>query len=166
MQYLWLYGEVKRYLRDNNSIRVSRSVRDLAYKALQFKERYVKEKGKEPTIEEIAKELGVEKEEVAISFDAIQDPVSLQEPVYNDGAENIYIMDQVKDSKNTDELWAEKMTIAQAMKKLTDKEKMIVNKRFFDGRTQMEVAEEIGISQAQVSRLEKSAIEHIKRIYK
>jgi RNA polymerase sporulation-specific sigma factor len=108
----------------------------------------------------------VEKEEVAISFDAIQDPVSLQEPVYNDGAENIYIMDQVKDSKNTDELWAEKMTIAQAMKKLTDKEKMIVNKRFFDGRTQMEVAEEIGISQAQVSRLEKSAIEHIKRIYK
>ncbi len=108
----------------------------------------------------------MEKEEVAISFDAIQDPVSLQEPVYNDGAENIYIMDQVKDSKNTDELWAEKMTIAQAMKKLTDKEKMIVNKRFFDGRTQMEVAEEIGISQAQVSRLEKSAIEHIKRIYK
>lgn len=90
----------------------------------------------------------------------------MQEPVYNDGAENIYIMDQVKDSKNTDELWAEKMTIAQAMKKLTDKEKMIVNKRFFDGRTQMEVAEEIGISQAQVSRLEKSAIEHIKRIYK
>lgn len=126
----------------------------------------MKEKGKEPTIEDIAKELGVEKEEVAISFDAIQDPVSLQEPVYNDGAENIYIMDQVKDSKNTDELWAEKMTIAQAMKKLTDKEKMIVNKRFFDGRTQMEVAEEIGISQAQVSRLEKSAIEHIKRIYK
>lgn len=108
----------------------------------------------------------MEKEEVAISFDAIQDPVSLQEPVYNDGAENIYIMDQVKDSKNTDELWAEKMTIAQAMKKLTDKEKMIVNKRFFDGRTQMEVAEEIGISQAQVSRLEKSAIEHIKRIYR
>ena len=161
-----IIGEIKRYLRDNNSIRVSRSVRDLAYKAIQFKEKYIREKGKEPTIEEIAKELDVEKEEVAFSFDAIQDPVSLQEPVYSDGAESIYIMDQVRDSKNTDELWAEKMTILQAMSKLNDKEKMIVNKRFFDGRTQMEVAEEIGISQAQVSRLEKSAVEHIKKMYK
>ena len=128
--------------------------------------KYNKEHGKEPTIEQIAKELNVEKEDVAFSFDAIQDPVSLQEPVYSDGAESIYIMDQVKDSKNTDELWAEKMTIMQAMSKLNDKEKMIVNKRFFDGRTQMEVAEEIGISQAQVSRLEKSAIDHIKKMYK
>lgn len=161
-----IIGEVKRYLRDNNSIRVSRSVRDLAYKAMQFKEKYIKENGKEPTIEMIAKELDVEKEEISFSFDAIQDPVSLQEPVYNDGSESIYIMDQVKDSKNTDELWAEKMTIMQAMKKLNEKEKMIITKRFFDGRTQMEVAEEIGISQAQVSRLEKSAIDHIKRIYK
>ena len=161
-----IIGEIKRYLRDNNSIRVSRSVRDLAYKAIQFKEKYTREHGKEPTIEEIAKELDVEKEEIAFSFDAIQDPVSLQEPVYSDGTESIYIMDQVKDSKNTDELWAEKMTIMQAMSKLNDKEKMIVNKRFFDGRTQMEVAEEIGISQAQVSRLEKSAIEHIKKMYK
>ena len=161
-----IIGEIKRYLRDNNSIRVSRSVRDLAYKAIQFKERYTKEHGKEPNISEIAKELGVEKEDIALSFDAIQDPVSLQEPVYNDGQESIYIMDQVKDSKNTDELWAEKMTIMQAMKKLNDKEKTIINKRFFDGRTQMEVAEEIGISQAQVSRLEKSAIDHIKRSYK
>lgn len=161
-----IIGEVKRYLRDNNSIRVSRSVRDLAYKAIQYKERYTKEHGKEPNISEIAKELGVQKEEISFSFDAIQDPVSLQEPVYNDGSESIYIMDQVKDSKNTDELWAEKMTINEVMKKLNDKEKMIVNKRFFDGRTQMEVAEEIGISQAQVSRLEKSAIEHIKRMYK
>lgn len=160
-----IIGEVKRYLRDNNSIRVSRSIRDLAYKVIQYKEKYTKENGKEPTIEQIAKELEVEKEEVAFSLDAIQDPISLQEPVYNDGAENIYIMDQVKDSKNTDELWAEKMTIMQAMKKLNEKEKTIVNKRFFDGRTQMEVAEEIGISQAQVSRLEKSAIEHIKKIY-
>ena len=161
-----IIGEVRRYLRDNNSIRVSRSVRDLAYKAMQYKERYTKTHGKEPTIEEIAKELGVEKEDVAFSFDAIQDPISLQEPVYNDGSENIYVMDQVKDSKNTDELWAESMTIAQAMKKLNDKEKIVVRKRFFDGKTQMEVAEEIGISQAQISRLEKSAIDHIKRLYK
>lgn len=159
-------GEIKRYLRDNNSIRVSRSIRDLAYKVLQYKENYIKENNKEPTIDQIAKELEVEREEVAISLDAIQDPISLQEPVYNDGAENIYIMDQVKDSKNTDELWAEKMTIMQAMKKLTDKEKMIITKRFFDARTQMEVAEEIGISQAQVSRLEKNAINRIKRLYK
>ena len=161
-----IIGEVKRYLRDNNSIRVSRSIRDLAYKAMQFKERYTKEHGKEPAIDIIAKELGVEREDISFSFDAIQDPISLQEPVYSDGAESIYIMDQVKDSKNTDELWTEKMTIIQIMKKLNDKEKMIITKRFFDGRTQMEVAEEIGISQAQVSRLEKNAIEHIKRLYK
>lgn len=161
-----IIGEIKRYLRDNNSIRVSRSVRDLAYKAIQFKEKYNKENGKEPTIEEIAKELDVCKEEITFCFDAIQDPVSLQEPVYSDGAENIYIIDQVKDNRNTDELWAENITIMQAMTKLNEKEKMIVNKRFFDGRTQMEVAEEIGISQAQVSRLEKSAIAHIKKMYK
>ena len=161
-----IIGEVKRYLRDNNSIRVSRSVRDLAYKVIQFKERYLKENGKEPKIEEIAKELGVEKEEIGFSIDAIQDPVSLQEPIYNDGTENIYIIDQIKDSKNTDEHWTEKMTIEGALNKLNKKEKMIVTKRFFDGKTQMEVADEIGISQAQVSRLEKTAIEHIKRFYK
>ena len=161
-----IIGEVKRYLRDNNSIRVSRSIRDLAYKAIQFKEKYTKENGKEPTIDIIAKELGVEREEIALSFDAIQDPISLQEPIYNDGTESIYIMDQVRDNKNTDESWTEKMTISQIMKKLNEKEKMIITKRFFDGRTQMEVAEEIGISQAQVSRLEKNAIEHIKRLYK
>lgn len=161
-----IVGEVKRYLRDNNSIRVSRSVRDLAYKAIQTKEKMTKEKGREPTIEEIAKELNVEKEEIAFSLDAIQDPVSLQEPVYNDGAESIFLMDQVKDSKNTDELWIEKMAIEGALKKLNEKEKNIVVKRFFDGKTQMEVADEIGISQAQVSRLEKSAISHIKRWYK
>ena len=161
-----MFGEIRRYLRDNNSIRVSRSVRDLAYKAIQYKEKYIKEKNTEPTVEQIAKELGVTREEIAISFDAIQDPVSLQEPIFNDGSESIYIMDQVRDTKNTDELWAEKMTIEQSMKKLNDKEKMIITKRFYDGRTQMEVAEEIGISQAQVSRLEKSAINHIKRMYK
>lgn len=133
---------------------------------MQFKEKYTKEKGKEPTIDIIAKELGVDREEVALSFDAIQDPISLQEPVYNDGAESIYIMDQVKDSKNTDELWTENMTIMQIMKRLNEKEKMIIDRRFFDGKTQMEVANEIGISQAQVSRLEKNAIDHIKRLYK
>ena len=161
-----IIGEIKRYLRDNNSIRVSRSVRDLAYKAIQYKEKYIKEKGKEPTLAQIAKELEVEEEDVSISLDAIQDPVSLQEPVFNDGQESIFIMDQVKDSKNTDESWAENMTIKQAMSKLNDKEKMIINKRFFEGRTQMEVAQEIGISQAQVSRLEKSAISHLKKTYK
>ena len=161
-----IIGEIRRYLRDNNIVRVSRSIRDLAYKTIQVRERLTKESGKEPSIEIIAKELGVEPEEIAFSLDAIQDPVSLQEPVYNDGADSVYVMDQVKDIKNTDELWAENITIIEAMKKLSDKEKVILNKRFFDGRTQMEVAEEIGISQAQVSRLEKSAIEHIKRFYK
>lgn len=161
-----IIGEIRRYLRDNNPIRVSRSVRDLAYRALQAKEKIIKEKQNEPTVEEIAKELGVTKEEVVMSLDAIQDPVSLQEPVYNEGSESIYIMDQVKDSKNTDELWAENITVAEAMKKLNKREKTIISKRFFDGRTQMEVAEEIGISQAQVSRLEKSAIERIKKMYK
>ena len=161
-----IIGEVRRYLRDNNSIRVSRSLRDLAYKAMQFKEKYIKENNQEPTLEQIAKELGVEKEEVAFSFDAIQDPISLQEPVYNDGAESIFVMDQVKDSKNTDEMWAENMTMMQAMEKLNEKERNIIIRRYFDGRTQMEVADEIGISQAQVSRLEKSAIDHIKRAYK
>ena len=147
-----IIGEVKRYLRDNNSIRVSRSVRDLAYKAIQFKERYTKEHGKEPNIEEIAKELGVEREEIAVSFDAIQDPISLQEPIYNDGTENIYIIDQIKDNKNTDELWAENMTIKGALEKLNEKEKMIVTKRFFQGRTQMEVAEEIGGSSIKIRK--------------
>ena len=161
-----IIGEIRRYLRDNNSIRVSRSVRDLAYKTIQFKEKYNKEKGKEPTIEEIAKELSVEKEEIAFALDAIQTPVSLQEPIYNDGAESIYIMDQVKDSKNSDENWAENMTIEEALKRLNEKEKKIIIKRYFDGRTQMEVADEIGISQAQVSRLEKNALENIKRYYK
>ena len=161
-----IIGEIRRYLRDNNSIRVSRSVRDLAYKTIQFKDKYNKENGREPSIEEIAKELGVEKEEIAASLDAIQDPVSLQEPIYNDGSESIYIMDQVKDTKNNDENWTETMTIAEDIKKLTDKEKNIIIRRYFDGRTQMEVADEIGISQAQVSRLEKNALEHIKKYYK
>lgn len=138
----------------------------MAYKALQARERLTKENEKEPTIEEIAKEVGVNKEEIAMSLDAIQDPVSLQEPIYNEGSESIYIMDQIKDVKNTDELWADNITITEAMKKLNSREKTIISKRFFDGRTQMEVADEIGISQAQVSRLEKSAIDRIKKLYK
>lgn len=161
-----IIGEIRRYLRDNNMVRVSRSVRDLAYKVLQAKEKLSRENGKEPTIEEIAKELEVEREEVVLSLDAIQDPVSLQEPVYNDGTDSLYIMDQVKDKKNTDELWAENITMNEALKRLNEKERMIIDKRFFMGRTQMEVADEIGISQAQVSRLEKTALEHMKRLYK
>lgn len=139
----------------------------MAYKIIQYKEKYNKEHSREPTIEEIAKELDVKKEDIAFSLDAIQDPVSLQEPVYNnDGGDNLYVMDQVKDNKNTDELWAENITISEAMKKLNEREKNIITRRIFDGKTQMEVAEEIGISQAQVSRLEKNAIERIKRMYK
>ena len=159
-------GEIRRYLRYNNMVRVSMSVRDLAYKVLQIKEKVVKDKGKEPTLDEIAKELEVEREDIVFALDAVQDPLSLQEPVYNDGQDSIYIMDQVKDKKNTDEAWTENITISEAMKKLSDKEKSIINKRFFEARTQMEVASEIGISQAQVSRIEKSAINHIRRLYK
>lgn len=138
-----IIGEIKRYLRDNNPIRVSRSIRDLAYKALHEKERLNKEKGREPTIEEIAKVMNVSKEEIAMSLDAIQDPVSLQEPIYNDGADSIYIMDQISDNKNNDSRWSDNLTISEAIKKLNDREKMIIGKRFFDGRTQIEVAEEL-----------------------
>ena len=161
-----IIGEIRRYLRDNNPIRVSRSVRDLAYKTLAIKERMIKENQTEPTIEELAKQLGVDKEEIAFSLDAIQEPISLHEPVYGDGTEKLYVLDQISDTKNTDEKWTEELSLLEAMKKLNQKEKMIVDKRFFQGRTQIEVADEIGISQAQVSRLEKSAINHIKRIYK
>ncbi len=161
-----IIGEIRRYLRDNNSIRVSRSIRDMAYKVLQIKERVNRETGKEPGIEEIAKELNVEKEDIAFCLDAIQDPVSLQEPVYKDGTENLYVMDQVRDTKNIDDKWVENLTIAQALTKLNKREKEIISRRFFDGRTQMEVAEEIGISQAQVSRLEKCAIARIRKAYK
>lgn len=161
-----IIGEIRRYLRDNNPIRVSRSTRDLAYKALMVREKLLKDSELEPTVEQIAKVLNVDKEEIAFSLDAIQDPVSLQDSVYGDSTDNIYIMDQISDKKNTDERWTENIAINEAMKKLTEKEKTIINKRFFECRTQMEVADEIGISQAQVSRLEKSAIQHIKRLYK
>ena len=160
-----IIGEIRRHLRDNNPIRVSRSMRDLAYKALQTKEALLKEKQKEPTIEEIAKVLNIDKEEITVSLDSIQEPISLQEPIYNEGAESIYLIDQIKDSKNTDEFWSESLSLAEAMKILNSREKLIISKRFFDGRTQMEIANEIGISQAQVSRLEKNAIERIKKLY-
>lgn len=161
-----IIGEIRRYLRDNNTIRVSRSVRDLAYRILNMKERVNREEQREPSIEEMAKELEVSKEEIIMSLDAIQEPISLQEPTYCENADNICLIDQVSDKKNTDERWTQNIAILEAMKKLNDKEKMIINKRFFEGRTQMEVAEEIGISQAQVSRLERTAISHIRRIYK
>ena len=158
-----IIGEIRRYLRDNNSIRVSRSLRDIAYKALQVKERLTNKNSKEPTITEIAKELDLPKEEVVFALDAIQDPISLFEPVYHDGGDAIYVMDQVSDEKNHDESWIEEIALKEAMKKLNDREKHILNLRFYEGRTQMEVAEEIGISQAQVSRLEKSALMHMKK---
>ena len=158
-----IIGEIRRYLRDNNAIRVSRSLKDIAYRALQVKEKLTTKNNKEPTITEIAKELGLEKEEVVFALDAIQDPVSLFEPVYHDDGDAIFIMDQVSDSKNLDENWISNLTIREAIERLNDREKLILNKRFFDGKTQIEVAEEIGISQAQVSRLEKSALMHMRR---
>ena len=158
-----IIGEIRRYLRDNNSIRVSRSLRDIAYKALIAREKYIKDNNREPTISEISKELNLPREEVVFALDAIQDPVSLYEPIYHDGGDAIFVMDQVKDTKNTDENWLENISIKEAMKKLSDREKLILNLRFFNGRTQMEVAEEIGISQAQVSRLEKTALKHMKK---
>lgn len=158
-----IIGEIRRYLRDNNSIRVSRSLKDTAYKALQAKEKLMSLNNKEPTIIEIAKELGIPKEEVVFALDAIQDPISLFEPVYHDDGDALFVMDQLGDTKNTDEKWISNLTIKEAMRKLNERERMILQKRFFDGRTQIEVAEEIGISQAQVSRLEKSALGHMKK---
>lgn len=158
-----IIGEIRRYLRDNNSIRVSRSLRDIAYKALQAKEKLTAENEKEPTVSDIAKLIGIAKEDVVFALDAIQDPVSLYEPVYNDGGDAIYVMDQIGDDKNNDESWIEEISLKEAMKRLNSREKRIVSLRFFKGKTQMEVADEIGISQAQVSRLEKSAMEHMKK---
>ena len=158
-----IIGEIRRYLRDNNSIRVSRSLRDIAYRALQIRDKLVGENNKEPTISQIAKELNVPREEVVFALDAIQDPVSLFEPIYHDGGDAIYVMDQISDTKNLDDSWLENISIKEALKKLNDREKLILNLRFFDGRTQMEVADEIGISQAQVSRLEKTALRHMRK---
>ena len=158
-----IIGEIRRYLRDNSSLRVSRSMRDTAYKVLQAKERYIGEHQKEPTIEEIARMLEIKREEVVFALDAIVDPVSLYEPVYSDGGDTICVMDQVKDSKNTDESWLEQIALKEAISRLSERERHILNLRFFEGKTQMEVSAEVGISQAQVSRLEKNAINQIKK---
>ena len=158
-----IIGEIRRYLRDNNAIRVSRSLRDTAYRALQTKENLTAKTGQEPSAGDIAKEMGMETEEVVFALNAIADPVSLFEPVYHDGEDAAYIVDQVKDTKNSDEKWIQEIALRQAMENLSEREKHILQLRFYRGRTQMEVAEEIGISQAQVSRLEKSALTHMKK---
>jgi RNA polymerase sporulation-specific sigma factor len=158
-----IIGEIRRYLRDNNPIRVSRSLRDIAYKALQVKEKLMSKTLREPTAQEIAKELGIPHEEIVFALDAIQDPVSLFEPIYNDGGDPIYVLDQLSDEINKDSQWIDEIALKDAMRLINDREKMILRKRFFQGKTQMEVAEEIGISQAQVSRLEKAAIKQMNK---
>ena len=158
-----IIGEIRRYLRDNNPIRVSRSLRDIAYKALQVRDSLVNKHSKEPTITEIAEELKLPREEIVFALDAIQEPVSLFEPIYHDGGDPIFVMDQVGDEKNSDLNWLESIAVKEALRKLNERERLILTLRFFDGKTQMEVAEEIGISQAQVSRLEKAALSHMKK---
>lgn len=158
-----IVGEIRRYLRDNSAVRVSRSMRDTAYKVLQAKEAYLAQHQREPSVEEIAKILGLKREDVVFAMDAIVDPVSLYEPVYSDGGDTICVMDQVRDRKNTDETWLEQIALREAMERLSDREKRILSLRFFEGKTQMEVSARIGISQAQISRLEKNAIQKIKR---
>ena len=153
-----IVGEIRRYLRDNSSIRVSRSLRDTAYKAIYAKEGYVRRYMKEPTVQEIATEIGISKEDIMFALDAIQIPMSLQEPVYNDGGDALYVMDQVSDKKNREENWVEDISLNEAIKRLPPRERHIIDLRFFEGKTQTEVADEIHISQAQVSRLEKSAL--------
>ena len=156
-------GEIRRYLRDNSALRVSRSMRDTAYRVLQTREKLTAETGREPAVEEIAAELGIPREEVTFALDAISDPVSLFDPVYTDGGESITVMDQVRDMHNTDDSWLECMALSDAMRSLAPREKRILALRFYDGKTQMEVAEMVGISQAQVSRLEKGAVERIRK---
>lgn len=158
-----IIGEIRRYLRDNTAIRVSRSLRDTAYKVLAVKEKLISKNQKEPSNKEIAKELNISEREVSVAIDAILDPLSLQEPIYHDGTDAIFVMDQVKDEKNTDEAWTEEISLKEALKKIPKREQNIIKLRFFSGRTQMEIAEEIGISQAQVSRLEKNALNHMKK---
>ncbi len=157
-----IIGEIRRYLRDNNSIRVSRSLRDIAYKAIYAKEHLMKLSLKEPKIEDIAKEVGVSKEEIVHALDAIQSPVSLYDPVYSEGGDTLYVMDQISDKKNKEENWVEDISLSEAMKRLSERQNYIIQLRFFQGKTQMEVAQEIGISQAQVSRLEKNALRCMK----
>ena len=158
-----IIGEIRRYLRDNNSIRISRSVRDLAYRALQAKEELIKIKEGEPTAEDIAKHLGESKEAVVRAMEAIVEPISLYEPVFNEGGDSIYVMDQISDTNSSDEIWLENIALGQAMRTLTERERTIINLRYYKNKTQMEIAEQIGISQAQVSRLEKGALERIRK---
>lgn len=158
-----IMGEIRRYLRDNNTIRVSRSLKDIAYKAIYAREQISREQSKDPTVSEIAEKIGISKEEIAEALDAIQNPVSLYEPVYNEGGDTLYVMDQISDKKNKEELWVEKISLNDAIKRLPIKEKKVIDLRFFKGRTQIEVANELAISQAQVSRLEKNAISSMKK---
>ena len=158
-----IIGEIRRYLRDNSAIRVSRSMRDTAYRVLQVREKWMAENQREPTVEQIAKDLDIPREEVVFAMDAIVDPVSLYEPVYSDGGDAICVMDQVRDTKNTDEDWTDRIALKEAMKRLDPRERRILSLRFYEGKTQMEVSAEVGISQAQVSRLEKGAINTIKK---
>ncbi|HIY29763.1 MAG TPA: RNA polymerase sporulation sigma factor SigG [Candidatus Mediterraneibacter avicola] len=158
-----IIGEIRRYLRDNSSIRVSRSLRDTAYKAIYAREGYVRQHMKEPTVQEIADEIGISKEDVAFALDAIQVPMSLHEPVYSDGGDTLYVMDQVSDKKNREENWVEELSLDAAMERLNERERYIITLRFFEGKTQMEVAEQIRISQAQVSRLEKNALKTMRK---
>ena len=158
-----IIGEIRRYLRDYNSIRVSRSLKDIAYKALQTKEQLMRESSAEPTLEQIAQKMEVDVKQISNALDAIQEPISLYEPVFSDGTDTLFVMDQVSDKKSLDENWIEEISLREAISKLSGREKNIINLRFFQGRTQMEVASEIGISQAQVSRLEKTAIQRIKK---
>lgn len=157
-----IIGEIRRYLRDNNSIRVSRSLRDTAYKAIYAKEALIKRNNKEPTVCEIAHEIGIAKEDIVYALDAIQSPVSLYEPVYSEGGDTLYIMDQISDKKNKEDNWVEEISLNEAMSKLSERENNIIKLRFFQGKTQMEVAQEISISQAQVSRLEKTALKNMR----
>ncbi|MFZ5899353.1 MAG: RNA polymerase sporulation sigma factor SigG [Bacillota bacterium] len=158
-----IIGEIRRYLRDNNPIRVSRSLRDVAYKALQVRDSLANKYSREPSVTEIANELNIPREEIVFALDAIQEPISLFEPIYHDGGDPIFVMDQISDEKNLDGNWLEGIAIRDALRRLNDREKMILTLRFFEGKTQMEVAEEIGISQAQVSRLEKAALAHMRK---
>lgn len=158
-----IIGEIRRYLRDNNPIRVSRSLRDVAYKALQVRDTLTHKNSREPTISEIAGELNIPREEIIFALDAIQEPISLFEPIYEDGGDPIFVMDQISDERSQDGSWMEDLAVREALRKLNDREKLILTLRFYEGKTQMEVAEEIGISQAQVSRLEKSALHQMRK---
>ncbi|HHW54164.1 MAG: RNA polymerase sporulation sigma factor SigG [bacterium] len=158
-----IIGEIRRYLRDNNPIRVSRSLRDIAYKALQVRDNLINKCSREPTISEVARELKLPREEIIFALDAIQEPISLFEPIYHDGGDPIFVMDQISDEKSQESGWLEGIAVREALGKLNDRERHILTLRFFEGKTQMEVAEEIGISQAQVSRLEKAALMHLRK---